>query len=306
MKTQWTKLAILAGALAMTGQTTQPQSPSPLPDIAAPGATLTRLPQDFSFTEGPASDAQGNIFFTDQPNDTIWKYDTDGKLSVWMKPAGRSNGLCFDAAGNLISCADEKNELWSISPDKQVTVLIKDFNGKLLNGPNDIWVAPDGAMYMSDPFYKRDYWKRGPKEQPGEYVLRLSPTDKTLTSVATDLKKPNGIIGTPDGKTLYVADIASHKTYSFSIQPDGTLADKKLFCEMGSDGMTIDSEGNIYITGNGVTIFAPDGKKIGHIDINEKWTANICFGGKDRDTLFVTASKSAYTLKTRVHGVNSQ
>src|SRR5579864_3566366 len=113
-------------AVLTMAQTSQPQSQ--LPDIAAPGATLQRLPQDFLFTEGPASDAQGNIFFTDQPNDTIWKYDTDGKLSIWMKPAGRANGLCFDAQGNLIACADNKNELWSITPDKQITVLVKDFN----------------------------------------------------------------------------------------------------------------------------------------------------------------------------------
>jgi gluconolactonase len=289
-------------------QTSQPENP-----IAAPGATLQRLPHDFSFTEGPAADKDGNIFFTDQPNDSIWKYDTDGNLSLWMKPAGRANGLCFDNAGNLIACADNKNELWSISPDKQITVLLKDNAGKLLNGPNDIWVIPEGGpiagMYITDPFYKRDYWSRGSKEYGGEFVFFLSPDaggGKNLKPVATDLQQPNGIVGTPDGKNLYVADIKAKKTYSYSIQPDGSLADKKLFCNLGSDGMTIDSDGNLYLTGNGVTIFDKTGKQIGHININEKWTANICFGGKDKSTLFITASKSAYTLQTKVHGVGSE
>lgn len=287
-------------------QTTAP-TPSPLPPIAAPSATLQRLPHDFSFTEGPASDAQGDIFFTDQPNDAIWKYDTTGNLSLWLKPSGRSNGLCFTPAGNLITCADNKNELWSIAPDKTVTVLLKNYNGKLLNGPNDIWVNPtNSTMYITDPLYKRDYWSRGPIEQPGEYVYLISPDGKSITPVATDLEKPNGIVGTPDGKTLYVADIKAKKTFSYSIQPDGSLANKTLFCNMGSDGMTIDSDGNLYLTGKGVTIFDKTGKQIGHIDINEKWTANICFGGKNKSTLFITASKSAYTLQTQVHGVGSE
>ena len=173
---------------------------------------------------------------------------------------------------------------------------MKDYQGKLLNGPNDVWVRPDGGLYFTDPFYKRPYWKRGPKEQDGERVYYLAPDHKTLTRVIDDLKQPNGIIGTPDGKTLYVADIGAGKTYAYDIQPDGTLADKRLFCELGSDGMTIDSEGNVYLTGKGVTVFDPTGKQIEHIDVPEPWTANVCFGGKDRQTLFITASKGLYAI----------
>jgi gluconolactonase len=280
--------------------------------VVAQNAKPEKLPATFSFTEGPACDSKGNIFFTDQPNDTIYKYDTDGKLSVFLKPSGRSNGLCFDVHDQMIACADNLNELWSIAPDGSHTVLVKDFGGKLLNGPNDVWLAPEQspgagqAIYFSDPLYKRDYWTRGPIEQPGEYVYRLAPDRKTLAPVITDLKKPNGIIGTSDGKTLYVADIGAGKTYSYSIQPDGQLADKKLFCTMGSDGMTLDSEGNVYITGKGVTVFSPAGEKIAHIDIPDKWTGNVCFGGPNRDILFITASTSAYTLRMRTHGVGSQ
>jgi gluconolactonase len=273
--------------------------------ILAPGATLEKLGGDFSFTEGPACDAEGNVFFTDQPNDRILKWSTDGKLSTYKQPCGRSNGLCFDSKGNLWACADEKNEMWSIAPDGQVTVVVKDYEGKLLNGPNDVWLQSDGGLFFTDPYYKRPYWNRGPKEME-ECVYYLSPDRKKLMRVVTDMKQPNGIIGTPDVQTLYIADIGGGKTYKYSIQKDGSLKDKKLFCEKGSDGMTIDDEGNVYLTGQGVMVFDPAGKQIEHIAVAEPWTANVCFGGKDRHTLFITASKSFYGLKMRVKGVGSQ
>lgn len=276
--------------------------------IIAPGATLQTLATDFKFTEGPASDAEGNVYFTDQPNDRIMKWTVDGKFETFMQPCGRSNGLCFDGQGKLIACADEKNELWSIDvKTKQVTVLIKDYQGKLLNGPNDVWVRPDGGIYITDPWYKRDYWHRGPQEQDGHHVYYLSPDHKTLTRVTSDLKQPNGIIGTPDGKTLYVSDIDAGKTYSYRINQDGSLTDKKLFCKAGSDGMTIDDEGNVYVTNaKGATAFDKTGKQIENIPIAEPWTGNICFGGKDMHTLFITASKGVYTMQMRVKGVGSQ
>ncbi len=137
-------------------------------------------------------------------------------------------------------------------------------------------------------------------------MYHVSSDGQSVTRVTEDLKQPNGIIGTPDGKTLFVADIGAHQTFRYAIQSDGTLLDKTLFCSMGSDGMTIDEQGNVYLTGQGVTVFNPGGKKIEHIDVAEPWTANVCFGGKDRRTLFITASKSFYVLQMRVKGVDSQ
>jgi gluconolactonase len=272
--------------------------------VIAPGAKVVKLAGDFKFTEGPAADAKGNVFFTDQPNDRIMKWSTDGKLSVFLKPCGRSNGLYLDAKGNLLACADEKNELWSIDPGGKATVLVTGYGGKLLNGPNDLWVHPaSGRVYFTDPFYKRGYWKRGPMAQDGQCVYVLSADRKTLTRAADGLKQPNGIVGTPDGGKLYVADIGAGKTYVYAIAKDGTLTDRKLFCSMGSDGMTIDAEGNVYLTGRGVTVFDREGKKIDHIKIPEGWTANVCFGGADRQTLFVTASKGLYAVRMRVKGV---
>jgi len=275
-------------------------------DIIAPGAKVEMLADGFKFTEGPACDAEGNVLFTDQPNDAIHKWSVDGKLSTFMQPCGRSNGLCFDAEGNLWACADEKNELWCISPDKKVEVVVKDYQGKLLNAPNDLWIRPDGGIYFSDPFYKRNYWNRGPSEQDVQAVYFLTPDRKKLIRVADDLVQPNGVIGTPDGKILYVADIRNKKTYSYAIQEDGTLTDKKLFCEMGSDGMTIDNEGNVYLTGRGVTVFNSAGEQIAHIPIDAGWTANVCFGGKAGHTLFITAKEYLFGLKMRVKGVGSQ
>src|SRR5450432_753564 len=213
----------------------------------APGAKLEKLAGDFLFTEGPTCDKKGNVFFTDQPTNRIMEWSVDGKLSTFMEPAGRANGMYFDAKGNLIACADERDELWSISPRKKVKVLIKDFQGKYLNGPNDVWVAPNGAMYLSDPFYKRTWWDHTTMALSNQEVFYLSPDRKNLVRVTDDLKQPNGITGTPDGKNLFVADIRANQTWRYDILPDGALANKTLICSKGSDGMTIDEEGNLYL-----------------------------------------------------------
>jgi len=274
------------------------------PSIIAPGAKVEKLADGFSFTEGPAVDKKGNIFFTDQPNDRIMKWSTDGKLSTFLNPTGRANGMYFDKKGNLLSCSDMDNQIWSIDKKGKHAVLVMDYQGKRLNGPNDLWVRPDGGIYFTDPLYARNYWTRDKKsQQAGEYVFFLSSDRKTLIPVATDLKQPNGIVGTPDGKLLYVADIKANKTYIYEIQPDGSLTHKKLFAEMGSDGMTIDSEGNVYLTGKGVTVFNPKGEQIEHISVDANWTANVCFGGKDMKTLFITASQYLYGLRMNVKGV---
>jgi len=274
------------------------------PGLYDAGAKPQLVAKQFSFTEGPAVDRYGNIFFTDQPNNKIWKYDTEGKLSVFLDSAGRSNGMDFDKKGNLISCADAKDELWSISPKGKITVLLKDFNGHLFNGPNDVWVRPDGGIYITDPYYQRDYWTRKKPDLDGQKLYYLPKGKHQAVIVDDKFVRPNGIVGTPDGKILYVADIGDNKTYKYDINKDGSLTNRTLFIAQGSDGMTIDNLGNIYLCGKGVTIVNPRGEKIGHIDIDEPWSANICFGGKNRDVLFITASKAIYTLKMNVKGAD--
>ena len=273
--------------------------------IIAPGATVEKLADGFSFTEGPAVDKDGNVYFTDQPNDRILIWSVDGQLSVFGS-FGRANGTCFDRDGRLLTCSDMDNELWSIGMDGSHTVLVTDYEGKKLNGPNDVWVHPQtGGIYFTDPLYRRNYWTRDPAmQQEGQYVYYIAPDRMTIVKVETELRQPNGVVGTPDGQKLYVADIGDSKTYVYDVQPDGMLANRTLFCTMGSDGMTIDEQGNIYLTGRGgVTVFNPQGEQIEQIPIEARWTANLCFGWKDMQTLFITASDCLYGLRMNVKGV---
>jgi gluconolactonase len=270
--------------------------------IIADSAKLEKVAGGFSFTEGPAADKKGNIYFTDQPNNRILMWSEKGGIKTFLEPAARSNGMSFDKKGNLWTCADEKGELLMITPKKKIEVVSGSFDGHRYNGPNDVWIAPDGGMYFSDPFFVRDYWTHKQMTQPKQCVYYLKPDHKTVVKIVDDLLQPNGVIGTPDGKTLFIADMQGRKTWSYKINPDGSLSDKKLFCEMGSDGLTLDEEGNLYLVGRGVTVYDKSGNKLGTIPVPEGWTANICFGGKDFKTLFITASKGLYSLKMKVRG----
>jgi len=271
--------------------------------IIVPFSTPRLISRQFSFTEGASVDKKGNVFFTDQPNNKIWEYDINGQLTLFLDSAGRSNGTYFDSKGNLVTCADEHDQLWSVSPRKKITVLLKDYQGQRLNGPNDLWIDLRGGIYFTDPYYQRPYWDRSHPDIEGEKVYYLAKGKAAPVIVVDDLVKPNGIVGTPDGNYLYVADAGGHKTYKYRIGGDGMLTDRQLFVEQGSDGATLDERGNLYLTGNGVTVYNPAGKKIAHIPIPEKWTANLCFGGKNKKELFITATEAIYILSMRVRGV---
>ncbi len=274
-------------------------------NLVAKDAEVVKVADGFSFTEGPAVNRPGDVFFTDQPNNRIhrWKFTT-GEISVFSEASGRSNGLYFNLEGDLLACADLENQLWSFNDEGEHEVLIENFKGNKLNGPNDLWINPRGGVYLTDPLYKRDYWERDPEmQQDGEHLYYLSEDGLQFFRVDENLVKPNGLVGTPDGKKLYVADIGDDKTYVYDIEEDGYLTNRQLFVEMGSDGMTIDHRGNVYLTGDGVTIFNSKGDKVGHIPIDAKWTANVCFGAGDRKTLFITAMDAVYTLQMKVRGV---
>lgn len=271
--------------------------------LIAEGAELQLITGGFEFTEGPAADAAGNVFFTDQPNNRIHKWSVnDGEVSVFMEDAGRSNGLYFDQKEVLHACADKNSELWKISDNKKVSVISKGFDGKKFNGPNDLWIDARGGIYFTDPYYKRPY--RNYPEQPikEQRVYYLTPDQKQLKVATEDLIKPNGIIGTPDGMSLYVADIEDNNTWKYTITEDGSLTNKTLFTNLGSDGMTLDDRGNVYLTGDGVTVFNPKGEKILHIPVDKEWTANVTFGGKDHCRLFITAMDSVFSIRMNVKG----
>lgn len=300
MKNHIARISILFLACAPLHRASAQNTDTTLYDIKEKPQLISA---QFGFTEGTSVDKKGNVFFTDQNNNKIWEYDINDKLSLFMDSAGRSNGTMFDRKGNLITCADEHNQLWSISPKKKVKVLLTNFNGKLMNGPNDVWVDKKGNIFFTDPYYQRTWWERKKSELDGQKVYYLPKGKTTPVVVIDDLMQPNGIVGTPDGKYLYIADIRGRKTYRYLIGKGGALTDKKLVINQGSDGMTLDERGNLYLTGRGVAVFDSTGKKIAQIDTPNGHSANVCFGGVKRDRLVIAATESVYVLKMKVHGV---
>lgn len=297
-----------------------PKSPQPMDDIVT-------IKTGFSFTEGPAVDKHGNVFFTDQPEDVIYKWDAKAnQISTFLKNTGRSNGMAFDKDGFLIACADMYGELWKIAPDGSHEVLVDNYKGKKLNGPNDVWVNPiSGGIYITDPIFPRDYWTDDdPRKQSwppshseqadkgkGGHVYYLPPNSKSLIRV-TDQSGwnsdswPNGIVGTPDGKKLYINKWTKDNlggTWVFDMMPDGTLSNMKKFVNMGGDGMSMDELGNIYISNAlGITAFSSEGKKILTIK-TDGLTTNNAFCGLDKKTLFITSAHKVSKIKMNIKEV---
>lgn len=279
------------------------QSQDKKQNLIAKGQQIMKAGGGYSFTEGPAVAPDGRVFFTDQPNDKIDVWSEKGNITTFMQPCERSNGLYFNQKGELVACADLHNRLVVITMNKQMRTVAENYNEQPLNAPNDLWIAPNGGIYFTDPYYHRNYWESGRKElQDKRGVYYLNPEGKVIR-VIDDYKQPNGLIGTPDGKTLYVSDINDGKIWRYDIQPDGTLGNKTFFAPEGSDGMTIDNQGNVYLTNKVVSVFNPEGKNIARIEVPEQ-PSNVCFGGKKRNILFITARTSVYTLKMNVKGVN--
>ena len=296
---------------------------------ASAHGTVDTIQKGFSFTEGPAVDKHGNVFFTDQPNDKIYKWSANsGIITTFLTGTGRSNGMEFDRDGNLIACADMHGEVWKIFPDGSHTVLVNNYNGKLLNGPNDVWINPvTGGIYITDPIFPRDYWDASdPRKQSwepthseqaatgkGGHVYYLAPGSHTLVRVTTMAgwntdTWPNGIVGTPDGKKLYVNNWTydgTGKIQAFDINADGTLSNIRPFINNVNfcDGMSMDERGNIYVSGGvGVNVYDPKGNNI--LTINTGGGSNNVFAGENNKLLFMTGPVDRITsLKMNVKGV---
>ncbi len=287
MRSTWMGLSLLIGSLAGL---------APGESLVEPGAAAVEVGSGYGFTEGPAANRAGEVYFTDIPNNTIHRWSPATGVTAWNTNSGGANGLYFDAAGRLLACEGERQRVVAYEADGATTVLAAEFGGKPFNQPNDLWVAPGGGIYFSDP----NYAKR-PNTQDKEGVYYRPPGGGAIVRVIDDFVKPNGLIGTPDGKTLYATDINGRRTWAYRIQPDGTLSDRRLLCERGSDGMALDERGNVYLTSGVVAVYAPDGKLVEEIRFPQA-PANVTFGGADRRTLFVTARKSVYTLRMAVRG----
>ncbi|MGQ1948685.1 SMP-30/gluconolactonase/LRE family protein [Geofilum sp. OHC36d9] len=264
---------------------------------------LEKLAGGFTFTEGPAVDAQGNVYFTDVANHLILIWTLDDQLDTFRINSGRANGLYFDKDENLLVCEGEKGQITSTSPDGDYKAIATQYDGKRFNQPNDIWPDAKGGVYFTDPKYGGDDTEL---PQDGMHVYYINPSHTSVIRVCDDFEKPNGLLGTPDGKILYVTDAQAGKTYKYDVQADGSLANKTLFVEFGCDGMTIDKAGNMYLTTGGkqaVDIFSPSGVLLESIAVPEK-PSNICFSGKDRNQLFITARTSIYRVKLNAEGVD--
>lgn len=261
-------------------------------------AEIVKIAKGFNFTEGPTADSLGNVYFTDQPNNRIYKYAIDGELSVFTDSSGRANGLYIDHNQNLWACADGQNQLWKFSLDGEKEIILNPSGDVAFNGPNDVWVHQNRNLYFTDPIYQRPYWENE-HDTVGHQSVYLLKNGKLILLDST-LVQANGVVGNSEEDLLFVADIGAGKTYRYKINEKGELEDKKLFVSQGSDGMTLDSDGNLYLTGNGVDIYDRKGDFLQHLDIPEDWTANICFGGENFKHLFITASKSLYSVKTNV------
>ena len=274
--------------------------------VFAHGAKVEKLAGGFAFTEGPVADSEGNVFFTDIRNNRIHKWSLDGKLTTYRENSAGANGLAFDGDGNLLVCEQVNRRIVSIDSNGEVTVLADEYDHKKLNSPNDLWTDPKGGIYFSDP----RYGNRDNVEQDGEHVYYITPDGQKLIRVEDDFIRPNGVLGSPDGKILYLADRAGNKNYVYDVNDDGTLSNKRFFSEDGSDGMAMDSEGNIYVTSPRkepsvvVVVYDSDGNRLEELEMPEK-PSNVCFGGKDRKTLFITARTSLYSIRMRVHGAAS-
>ena len=273
--------------------------------IVPEDAEVKQLATGFNFTEGPAVDLEGTLFFTDVPRGEIDELAPDGTVTNFRTDlAARANGLMFDAQGRLFACEGGHSKVTRTAPDGSITVLVEQFGGKSFNSPNDLVLAPDGGVYFTDPFF-------GPKSsqpQPVQGVYYVAP-DGAVSLVVGDLNRPNGIMLSQDGFTLYVANDGSGGIWAYDVQADGGVVNGSQFAQMEGivDGMTLDAEGNLYAAGGrrsqsqGVWIFSPAGEKLGVIPVPEMPT-NCTF---DDNTLYITAGTSVYSVELNISGASS-
>lgn len=284
-------LSIILFLICMLTVSAQTSKEAGKTGVTAQGAKIKKVATGFTWAEGPAEDSNNIIYFTDNRNNRIYKITTDWEVSVLREDSEGANGLYFNRDGVLIGCA---GNLVAIDKKGQYSVIKDSFDGQKFNAPNDLWIDPKGGIYFTDPFWG----KTGGKSR----IMYVFPDMEKIIVAADDIGKPNGIIGTPDGKRVYVTDWVDKKTFLYQVNEDGTLSDKKVFAPEGDDGMTIDIDGNVYITGGAVHVYAPNGVKISTIETPET-AHNVIFYGKDKKSLLITARTSLYSIRMRTRGL---
>lgn len=278
-------------------------------DVLEPDAPVVKAVGDCKFTEGPVVDRQGNLLFSDGPNDRIMRLTPDGELTVFKQPCGRVNGMTLDGEGRLIVCQSAGTgggrRVCRLDARGQETVLADQYDGRPFIAPNDVCLDGQGRIFFTDPYF-------GPpaeKSQPTSGVYRIDP-DGSVTLVVSDLQRPNGILVTSDSRQVYISDRGTQKLHRYklaadgALQPDGVLYD--FSPDRGVDGMRLDVEGNVYAAAGqdqttGLFVVSPRGELLLHRALPE-FATNVAFGGADGRDLFVTASTGVYKFRTRRAG----
>jgi gluconolactonase len=297
--------------VAFTGAATLACAQDDINSLVEPGAKVQKLAGGMKFIEGPAwFPARKTLVFSDIPNSKLMQWKEGEGLSVF-RDSEASNGNILDLEGRLVTCQHDGRNLVRTEPDGKIIVLADKYDGKRFNSPNDVAVRSDGTLWFTDPPWGR----KGPAEIPGNWVYKLDPKAGSVEPVVKDLAMPNGILFSPDETRLYVADTGGHPSLAppeyrnlrgsircYELSKDGMLGKKLFEIEHGSDGMRVDVKGNLYTTTGGkVHVHDADGKKLGQIDVPEN-PANVCFGGDDMKTLFITATTSLYSIRMKNPG----
>ena len=272
-------------------------------------AGLEQVATGFGFTEGPAwCDEGGFLVFSDIPNDAMWRWDPVNGVQKYRSPSSMGNGSTYDPQGRLITCEHATSRLVR-EEDGTLVVLADRFEGKELNSPNDVVVAPSGDIYFTDPTFGRQEYFGVPRALSqrcrGVYRLRVAGE---LQLLASDFGEPNGLCFSVDGQVLFVNDSPRMHIRAFRLEPDGSLSGGEVWAEVTGegpgvpDGMKLDSEGNVYCAGpGGFHVFDPDGTHLGVVQTPEV-VGNLAWGDDTRHSLFVCASSSVYRIKTRAAG----
>lgn len=308
-------MATVAGgvlSLSVLAVSLQAQEPERIPGIG-PTGEITKVHGELQFTEGPAWDGEAHLYFTDIPANRIYKMDGDNELAVFREPSHHANGLMVNAAGTLFACEMDGRVVAIDAPAEDasqsgpsLTVLAEEYEGERFNAPNDLVIDQAGGVYFTDPRF------RAPRPLPqGTEAVYYISADGGVTRLLEDLPAPNGVILSPDEKTLYVIPSRQKEMMAYPVEAPGELGEGRVFCQLaqpegstnsGGDGLTVDTRGNLYITsGLGIQVFDPEGQRLGIIEFPEQ-PANVTFGGPDRKTLYVTARTSLYSAEMEATG----
>jgi gluconolactonase len=273
------------------------------------GTPVTKVAGGMKFVEGPVWVAGGGyLLFTDIPADTVYKWSDGGGLRAWRTPSLHANGLTLDARGMLLACEHASRTLtWSVKGGTRIVLAARD-RGARLNSPNDVVVRSDGSIYFTDP----PYGLKGGKGRELEYdgIYRFDPASWKLTVLARTHRFPNGLALSPDEGILYVAysDQREPRVRAFDLSADGRLANERVFADCTNkkrrvpDGIKVDAAGRVYVTCDGVMVYAADGTRLGSIPVPEV-PANVAWGGDDWRTLYITARTSLYRVRLMTRGV---